>query len=164
MYTNYPFGVCLAHNGNLTNVKELKESVFAEARHINTDSVREEMLCWAVVFFFVSSATGVVTAYNTAYLCPSLILLVLMHNSSSTICDSSDGFPHLYRSLIIHTHRRKTYPPNPPHYQAPRRPLRGTQLTPHVRLIKLNNPRCSVLSLGCCLVDEEWCFARLVVP
>lgn len=40
MYTNYPFGVCLAHNGNLTNVKDLRESVFAEARHINTDSVR----------------------------------------------------------------------------------------------------------------------------
>lgn len=40
MYTNYPFGVCLAHNGNLTNVRELKESVFTEARHINTDSVR----------------------------------------------------------------------------------------------------------------------------
>lgn len=39
MYTNYPFGVCLAHNGNLTNVKELKEKVFVEARHINTDSV-----------------------------------------------------------------------------------------------------------------------------
>lgn len=40
MYTNYPFGVCLAHNGNLTNVAELRERVFAEARHINTDSVR----------------------------------------------------------------------------------------------------------------------------
>lgn len=39
MYTNYPFGVCLAHNGNLTNVRELKETVFTEARHINTDSV-----------------------------------------------------------------------------------------------------------------------------
>lgn len=40
MYTNYPFGVCLAHNGNLTNVDQLRERVFAEARHINTDSVR----------------------------------------------------------------------------------------------------------------------------
>lgn len=44
MYTNYPFGVCLAHNGNLTNVAQLKESVFAEARHINTDSVSQ--LAW----------------------------------------------------------------------------------------------------------------------
>lgn len=43
MYTNYPFGVCLAHNGNLTNVRELKETVFAEARHINTDSVSERV-------------------------------------------------------------------------------------------------------------------------
>lgn len=41
MYTNYPFGVCLAHNGNLTNIKELRESVFAEGRHINTDSVSQ---------------------------------------------------------------------------------------------------------------------------
>lgn len=40
MYTNYPFGLCLAHNGNLTNVKDLRETVFAEGRHINTDSVR----------------------------------------------------------------------------------------------------------------------------
>lgn len=40
MYTNYPFGLCLAHNGNLTNVRDLRETVFAEGRHINTDSVR----------------------------------------------------------------------------------------------------------------------------
>lgn len=46
MYTNYPFGVCLAHNGNLTNIRELKESVFAEARHINTDSVNIPALIW----------------------------------------------------------------------------------------------------------------------
>eukprot|EP00752_Nemacystus_decipiens_P009117 g8141.t1 len=44
MYTNYPFGVCLAHNGNLTNVRELKESVFTEARHINTDSDSELLI------------------------------------------------------------------------------------------------------------------------
>ncbi|CAB1103789.1 unnamed protein product [Ectocarpus sp. CCAP 1310/34] len=44
MYTNYPFGVCLAHNGNLTNVRELKETVFAEARHINTDSDSELLI------------------------------------------------------------------------------------------------------------------------
>lgn len=44
MYTNYPFGVCLAHNGNLTNVDTLRESVFAEARHINTDSDSELLL------------------------------------------------------------------------------------------------------------------------
>ncbi|CAM9469217.1 unnamed protein product [Laminaria digitata] len=44
MYTNYPFGVCLAHNGNLTNIKELRESVFAEGRHINTDSDSELLI------------------------------------------------------------------------------------------------------------------------
>ncbi|CAM9318201.1 unnamed protein product [Discosporangium mesarthrocarpum] len=44
MYSNYPFGVCLAHNGNLTNVEQLRSSVFAEARHINTDSDSELLL------------------------------------------------------------------------------------------------------------------------
>ncbi|CAM9824962.1 unnamed protein product [Ascophyllum nodosum] len=44
MYTNYPFGLCLAHNGNLTNVKDLRETVFAEGRHINTDSDSELLI------------------------------------------------------------------------------------------------------------------------
>ena len=57
MYTNYPFGVCLAHNGNLTNIKELRESVFAEGRHINTDSVRKAcqfLIAWPMVVFVFS--------------------------------------------------------------------------------------------------------------
>lgn len=63
MYTNYPFGVCLAHNGNLTNVKELKESVFAEARHINTDSVRHTVEDGGVHFFFCDGGGGQRRAY-----------------------------------------------------------------------------------------------------
>lgn len=44
-YVNSPFGVSLAHNGNLTNAEELKQDVFRdELRHINTDSDSEVLL------------------------------------------------------------------------------------------------------------------------
>jgi amidophosphoribosyltransferase len=43
-YTNYPFGIALAHNGNLTNTTELLESMKHAYRHINTDSDSELLL------------------------------------------------------------------------------------------------------------------------
>ena len=44
-YTNTPFGIALAHNGNLTNVEELKRELFVEdRRHLNTDSDSEVLL------------------------------------------------------------------------------------------------------------------------
>jgi len=44
-YTNTPFGVSLAHNGNLTNADQLKQELFAEdRRHLNTDSDSEVLL------------------------------------------------------------------------------------------------------------------------
>lgn len=40
-YTNSPYGVALAHNGNLTNSHELTEQLAnTNFRHVNTDSVR----------------------------------------------------------------------------------------------------------------------------
>jgi amidophosphoribosyltransferase len=44
-YVNAPFGITLAHNGNLTNQAELKESLFRnDRRHINTNSDSEVLL------------------------------------------------------------------------------------------------------------------------
>ena len=44
-YVNSPFGIALAHNGNLTNARALKRDVFAEdRRHINTESDSEVLL------------------------------------------------------------------------------------------------------------------------
>lgn len=44
-YVNSPYGIALAHNGNLTNADELAEQMFrADLRHINTTSDSEVLL------------------------------------------------------------------------------------------------------------------------
>ena len=45
MYVNSPYGISLAHNGNLTNSKQLATQLFhAEMRHLQTDSDSEVLL------------------------------------------------------------------------------------------------------------------------
>lgn len=44
-YVNSPFGITLAHNGNLTNTEQLKKALFIEdQRHLNTNSDSEVLL------------------------------------------------------------------------------------------------------------------------
>jgi amidophosphoribosyltransferase len=44
-YVNAPFGIMLAHNGNLTNSAQIKEEMFRrDLRHINTESDSEVLL------------------------------------------------------------------------------------------------------------------------
>lgn len=45
LYVNSPYGICLAHNGNLTNQDELTTEIFkADLRHVNTNSDSEVLL------------------------------------------------------------------------------------------------------------------------
>lgn len=49
LYTNYPFGISVVHNGNLTNTDELRQVIIEDCmRHVNTDSDSELLLnCFA---------------------------------------------------------------------------------------------------------------------
>ena len=44
MYVNSPYGISLAHNGNLTNAKDLAVEIRQDLRHLNTSSDSEILL------------------------------------------------------------------------------------------------------------------------
>ena len=45
LYTNFPHGICVAHNGNLTNTNELTHTIREKVgRHVNTESDSELLL------------------------------------------------------------------------------------------------------------------------
>ena len=57
-YVNSPFGLVLAHNGNLTNTRQLQEEMFhQDLRHINTSS-DSEVLLNVLAHELQESATG----------------------------------------------------------------------------------------------------------
>ena len=43
-YTNSPYGISLAHNGNLTNAPDLRKSLMDDLRHLNTSSDSEVLM------------------------------------------------------------------------------------------------------------------------
>ncbi|OLQ85944.1 amidophosphoribosyltransferase [Vibrio ponticus] len=60
-YVNSPFGITLAHNGNLTNANDVREKLFAkDRRHLNTTSDSEVLL--NVLAHEIDTVKGTVTA------------------------------------------------------------------------------------------------------
>ncbi|ENM3806655.1 amidophosphoribosyltransferase [Vibrio cholerae] len=60
-YVNYPFGITLAHNGNLTNANQVRQKLFEkDRRHVNTTSDSEVLL--NVLAHEIDTVKGNVTA------------------------------------------------------------------------------------------------------
>lgn len=66
-YVNSPYGIALAHNGNLTNAEQLADEIFrSDLRHINTTSDSEVLLN---IFAHELQAMGKPASGGRGYLC-----------------------------------------------------------------------------------------------
>jgi amidophosphoribosyltransferase len=84
--TNYPLGVCVAHNGNLTNTDDLQSSLkYSNFRHVNTDSDSEVLLN----VFAESLTNELVKAKTTAT--PSTTSCSSMSSSASSMSSTSSS-------------------------------------------------------------------------
>ena len=64
-YVNSPFGIALAHNGNLTNADKLRRRIFRDdLRHVNTSSDSEILLNVLAHEIYNSLGTGTYTLSN----------------------------------------------------------------------------------------------------
>jgi amidophosphoribosyltransferase len=85
-YVNSPFGIALAHNGNLINSKELKQKCIKARRHVNTQSDSEillNILAWKISDIkndvptpddIFTAVSGVIDEIRGGYAVVSLVL------------------------------------------------------------------------------------------
>lgn len=85
-YVNSPFGIALAHNGNLINSKELKQKCIKARRHVNTQSDSEillNILAWKISAVkneipnqddIFNAVSGVIDEIRGGYAVVSLVL------------------------------------------------------------------------------------------
>merc|ERR1719247_2862097 len=74
-FVGYPYGLCCAHNGNLTNVPELRRRNKLANRHINTESDSELLLnAFAEALAQVMPKNGSPLAAETVFKAIRLVL------------------------------------------------------------------------------------------
>eukprot|EP00933_Yihiella_yeosuensis_P020401 TRINITY_DN16368_c0_g5_i1.p1 TRINITY_DN16368_c0_g5~~TRINITY_DN16368_c0_g5_i1.p1 ORF type:complete len:549 (-),score=72.64 TRINITY_DN16368_c0_g5_i1:132-1778(-) len=117
-YNNYPFGICCAHNGNLTNVAELRKAVKQLRYHANTES-DSELLLHAFASELAKNASeelkdrsGGLSAENCFKAVKSLMRLA-KGGYSVTLMINGGGIvafrdPHGIRPLVIGTRKSQT--------------------------------------------------------
>jgi len=93
LYTNYPYGICVAHNGNLTNTGKLSIEVREKCnRHINTDSDSELLLN-----IFAEAMASNSNATTTSTTCTSTQTVDQIFNSIEQVMTKCiGGFAGLY--------------------------------------------------------------------